>query len=214
MILRKLVVTTAMVIIWHVGCVGATVKKTTTTSVKIVPPVPKKVAPVAGNTYTVQYLLDRIRLNNPDKNSHFIVSTDVKGVAIYVTDNDKYWQAKDVNGIWIDDLRIGGSKSVPNFTKISDWVSTHLNESVQVFEDTTLIDFLSRTVRLTDATKDKYKKILLYFKVPITTTIKNPTTKKNEQVTVYYRCYLNDPYPGLVRGIINPAQSIIDSWDV
>ena len=90
--------------------------------------------------------------------------------------------------------------------------------SIQLFQDKPLVDFLVAEGMLNPADSANYQKILVYFLFPVSTNVTNPATGQIVQGIVNYRCYLNDPYPGIVRrsamGGSNPAGNILKKWNV
>lgn len=166
----------------------------------------KIVLPVPGNTYSIQRLFNLINANNPRKTSNFITLIGANKQPI---DDSHCWQT-------IPQIKGSASASVIGIT--SAWIKQNGATKVQVFQDEELIKFLNDDGRLDSTTKDLYKKILLYFKVPIVSSIKDPITGNNQSITVYYRCYLNDPYPGRIKRSVLfstiPVASIINKWNV
>lgn len=162
--------------------------------------------PAVGTTYSLQYLFDLINTNNPQKTSNFLIPIGQNGQPI---DDSHCWQANP---------QITGSASASKLGITPQWVQQNGATSVQLAGDEELITFLYSDGRLNDATKEQYQKILLYFKVPIVSSVQNPATGQAQSITLYYRCYLNDPYPGrIVRSLsfsISPAASIISRWGV
>ncbi|MFA6526986.1 MAG: hypothetical protein WCT20_01030 [Candidatus Babeliales bacterium] len=185
---------------------------TTGTAVSADPPLlvkGKLNTPVAGSSYTIKYLYDLINAKNKNKTSNFLVPVGTNGRPI------------DDSHCWQNPPQISGSKPVSALGITPAWIQKNGSMSVQLFEDRDLIKFFFSEKpypRLDATTRAKYQKILLYFIVPIDTRVKNQATGKIQQGTVSYRCYLNDPYPGRMRGSllrsINPAADIIKNWDI
>lgn len=164
--------------------------------------------PKAGKLYTIQYLFDLVNAKNKRKISNFLIPIGTNNQPI---DNDHCWQSP---------LQIVGSESANIVGLNATWVQKNGSQTVVLFQDQALVDFLSdqKVGVLSASTKQHYQKILLYFLFPVTTQIKNPKTGTSQRGTVYYRCYLNDPFPGVIKRnavvTVNPAADIIKKWNV
>ncbi len=146
----------------------------------------KPPVPIVGMAYTVGDLLDLINMNNPRKNSNFIVP--VKGKSPDYTVMKAIDCERDIT-------RISGSKSVA-LAGLRGIINASMNVKVSLRKDDKLAGLLYAQNRLDKSTKEAYEKILTYFEVG------------------GYRFYLVDPFPPkIVKGRVNPARNIIEKWN-
>lgn len=198
----------------------------------------KLAVPVVGKEYTVGFLLKLINANNPQKTSTFLVPTGGNKKVIDDSQCDQAYQAcycseskkcphlsgstgASAIGITTQWKTVGGQKVAQVFLdgkpitdqKIMLSQDERLinlfyeGKQMQKFDSKgKLISELTINRRLDDSTKEKYKKILLYFTL----------FREKDQKT--YRCYLNDPFPGvIVKSLLSqrsPVESIISKWNI
>lgn len=154
----------------------------------------KPAIPAVGIAYTLGQLWGLINTSNRAQTSSFLLPT-LNGKIIT---HEQCWPAQ---GVLLNGSVSAGRVNFGGVVVNKDWVAANQNLRVQLNADPVLVSYLTRTKRLTRAAglEEQYGQILLYFVLQIG--------------GVNYRFYLNDPFPGKIKGKNFPARSIINKWD-
>lgn len=169
--------------------------------------------------YTLQQMFNLITQDSPSANFH-IPATGTNRANRQPIDDAHCWQippqltgsvAADVIGLTSLWLKTPQDPKKPNGPFNGDI-------SLQLFQDKPLVDFLVAERMLNPADSANYQKILVYFLFPVSTNVTNPATGQIVQGIVNYRCYFNDPCPGIAKrsaiGGANPAGNILKKWNI